>query len=329
MFRPKVSVCIPSYNCARFLSETIQSVLNQQFDDYEVLIIDDDSSDGTQELLNRFSEIDKRIIVKVNNVNLGMVANWNHCLAEARGEYIHFLCADDTLVSDQALETMVALLDSDPAISLVTSSRNFIDEKSEVIRNVSYFQDGLIADGTSIINRCLFLQKNIIGEPSSVMFRKKQASRGFDPRFRQLVDQEMWFYLLEQGRFAYIGDPLASWRIHSAQQTNRNVQEMVHIEEMFTLMDEFGDKPYVKIGTLTMKFLRYRQSYRIWKQYKKREITRQQALAKISAHCEPGDFLQLIPLYKICNPVWKLRCLFDDLTAGLTQTSQHKDVNKS
>ena len=74
---PKVSVCIPSYNCARYLPEAIESVLEQEFRDFELLIIDDASTDGSRAIIEKYAALDYRVDVQSNPVSLGAVPNWN------------------------------------------------------------------------------------------------------------------------------------------------------------------------------------------------------------------------------------------------------------
>src|ERR1700691_6171602 len=100
---PKVSVLIPTYNYARYLAEAIESVLEQDFQDFELLIVDDCSSDNTAEVVQPFCARDARVRFAVNPTNLGMVNNWQRCLDHARGSYIKFLFGDDTLANPQAL----------------------------------------------------------------------------------------------------------------------------------------------------------------------------------------------------------------------------------
>lgn len=88
MTGPMVSVCIPVFNGARFISAAIESVLSQSYADYELLIIDNSSTDGTVGIARSAAGRDRRIRLLVNESNLGMVENWNRCLAEARGEFI-------------------------------------------------------------------------------------------------------------------------------------------------------------------------------------------------------------------------------------------------
>ncbi len=104
MTSPKVSVCIDSFNYGRFLPEAIESVLGQSFQDFEVIISDDCSTDDSFAIAQRYAERDDRIRAMQNAHNLGMVKNRNAGLALARGEYVKTLHADDFLCSPEALE---------------------------------------------------------------------------------------------------------------------------------------------------------------------------------------------------------------------------------
>ncbi|WP_051292979.1 glycosyltransferase family 2 protein [Citrifermentans bremense] len=308
MSPPRVTVCIPSYNCAAFLAEAIESVLAQSFTDYELLILDDCSSDQSSRIAAQYAAQDARIITWVHQENLGMVQNWNTCLNAARGDYIKFLLCDDLHCSPEALHKMVQVLDRHPAVSLVASARNIIDEHSQVIKVLSSLPAHLELSGTEMMNLCLYTQKNLIGEPSVAMFRKSQGARGFNSRYNQLVDLEMWFHLLAQGSLAYLDEPLASFRVHGEQQTRKNVRNLVHVEEMLALLDEYGPQAQLSASTPAGRFLAYNQLYRIWKGYKSRLISREAALARISRRLPQGKFFLQIPLYKLLNPFWKFSC---------------------
>src|ERR1035441_7330528 len=106
MALPRISVLIPTYNYARYLPEAIESVLEQDLRDLEVLISDDGSTDGSAEVIACYAAKDSRIRFQIHPANLGMVQNWNWCLSAARGEYIKFLFGDDKLASRQALRKL-------------------------------------------------------------------------------------------------------------------------------------------------------------------------------------------------------------------------------
>lgn len=221
---PKVSVLAPTYNYARFLPEAIESVLAQDFRDFELLIVDDCSADDTAAVVRPYCERDARVRFSVNAANLGLTGNWNHCLQQARGEYIKYMFGDDKFCHPQALGKMVALLERHPSAVLAASARVIIDDKSRVVDIYRDLADGC-HPGKKVLTSCLMQNgKNIVGEPSAVLFRKMDAERGFAPQYRQMADVEMWFHLLGKGDLAYTGEPLCAFRSHPLQQTERNTE---------------------------------------------------------------------------------------------------------
>jgi hypothetical protein len=92
-----------------------------------------------------------------------------------------------------------------------------------------------------VIVQCLRYDRNLIGEPSAAMFRREAGRRGFDPAWRQLVDEEMWFHLLESGDFVYDPEPLCAFRLHTAQQTVVNRDSHVASMESLLLLARYLD----------------------------------------------------------------------------------------
>lgn len=307
MGSPQISVCIPSYNHGRFLPQTIDSVLQQTFDDFEILIIDDCSADETEAIVKPYALRNPRIRFIVNPENLGMVRNWNLCLAEARGKYIKYLFGDDLLLSRDTLQKMLSLFETKKSIFLVSSSRRIIDSESNTIGMKSPFKRDLIVRGTKLINLCLAKQDNLIGEPTAVMFRKSDATRGFQSQYRQIVDLEMWFHLLEKGDFAYIREPLCAFRIHPRQQTiNNRSSPLSVLNDVFQLNEEYLRKPYITIGGFGRNYIKYDSLYKIWKLYITNQIPKQAAIQEIEARYGYRKFLLLYPFYKTYKPLLKL-----------------------
>jgi glycosyltransferase involved in cell wall biosynthesis len=245
MKTPKVSVLIPNFNYAQYLPEALESVLSQEFQDFEVLISDDCSQDGSAKVIESYTARDGRIRAKIHSSNLGMVENWNWCLAEARGEYIKFLLADDKLADSRALTQFVHMLDANPSASLAASARVVRWEESEKQEVWSNFEKAGLYPGKEVIARCMDQQSNLIGEPTVTMFRKKDAGRGYSVKYRQLVDEEMWLHLLERGDFVYTTEPLCCFRKHSEQQTEKNKVDAVGSRENWRLFWEYHSKPYL------------------------------------------------------------------------------------
>jgi glycosyltransferase involved in cell wall biosynthesis len=307
--RSSVTVCIPSYNNARFIAKAIGSVLCQTLANFELLIIDDCSTDGTRETAAAFASRDPRIRLLANERNLGMVQNWNRCLREARGDYVKFLFSDDLLCSPHALERMASVLDENREVVLVSSARQIIDDESRVVEELSHFPDGIRSPGKEIINTCLagmLREHNPIGEPSAVMFRRSMARRGFDLRYRQLVDLEMWFHLLEQGEYVHIADPLCAFRRHEGQQTRANLELLRHIDDLSLLFADYLDKEYVTLGFFTRRYFVYYQYYKLWKHARQGMHDRALALEKIRSGYGLGKFFLVMPFYKVYSPLFKI-----------------------
>lgn len=296
---PKVSICMPTYNYDRYLPEAVESVLHQSYGDFEFIIRDDHSNDNSVEVIKRYAEKDKRIHFNVNAQNIGMVHNWNSCFHDAKGDYVLFLFGDDMLASQQAIARMVAVLDANEGIALVAAARNVIDEQSRVKKVLVEYKGKVGYSGTQIIQDCLIDQRNRIGEPSAVMFRRNYAMRGFDPRYRQAVDLEMWFHILEQGNFAYVEEPLCSFRDHPEQQTKANVARLSLSEEAFLLLNDYAHKSYVKLSRINKEYMFYVPVYAVWKQYKKERISRKAALDTIRKRYNIVKFFSLYPLFKM------------------------------
>lgn len=259
---PKVSILIPTYNYARYLPEAIKSVLRQDFADFELIVSDDCSTDDSARILNDYAARDPRIQIHLHKPNLGMVANWNWCLQQARGRYIHYLFGDDCLAHPSALSRQVAMLDHHPDASLAVSARFTIDEHS----NFTGIWDELKTDGlhsrNATLTRSLVANSNLIGEPSVVMFRREQGLRGFAPQLKQIVDLEMWFHLLLQGDAVYTNDPLCCFRQHGVQQTAVNRASQAGDLEMVGILREYlpllASRQPQPLGSLAQKKILFR-----------------------------------------------------------------------
>jgi glycosyltransferase involved in cell wall biosynthesis len=246
MSTPRLSVLIPVYNGEPFLAECIESVLAQDFDDYELLISDDYSTDGTGAVIKRYAAKDRRIRWWTNPATLELGGNFNRCLTEARGEFVKFVFADDKLLDTTMIRRMVEVLEQQPDVSLVGCASHVIDEHSQLLAFRNHFGRSGVWNGREIIVRCFETPGNIIGEPSLVMFRRSQVGSGFNSRYRQIVDLEFYFHLLEQGKFAFIAEPLAAWRRHPAQQTEVNRRTGLSAQEELWLIREWFSKPWLR-----------------------------------------------------------------------------------
>lgn len=224
---PLVSVCLPSFNYARFLPGCLAGVLCQTLPDWELVAVDDASTDSSWSVLA--AHVDPRFHLERHEVNLGAIATWNHCLRLARAPYVAFLCADD-LFYPSKLERLVAAIDAIPSVGLVHAEGDWLDEQGRpAIRFSKVFpsplQAHLSADHVSAGSeelRRLAAGYNYV-HLSSALFRRDLAlqSGGFDPRYPYAADWELWLRLAALGDVAYLNEPLAGYRRHAANLTLR------------------------------------------------------------------------------------------------------------
>jgi glycosyltransferase involved in cell wall biosynthesis len=212
---PAISVCIPAYQGADHLGAAIESVLAQRFADFELLIIDDCSSDATADVVRRYD--DPRLCYSRNPRNLGAEGNWNRCLDMARGRYVKILPQDD-LIAPACLERQFALLEQDTQqrLALTFCARSIIDAHGRIILQRGYAApDGSAIAAGALVRKCLRRGTNLVGEPGSVLFRRQLALRvgPFDASIPYVIDLDYWTRLLQHGDAGYVAAPLASFRL--------------------------------------------------------------------------------------------------------------------
>ncbi len=226
---PSVSVCIPTYNRASTVAGAIASAQAQSYGNIEILVVDNHSVDETEEVVRKLARTDERIRYVRQPENVGMTRNFSACIAAARGEFIKFLCDDDALAPD-CVSKLKEAFGWSAKVALAAGARRLVDDKSRPLRVAGARRRSELVDGDRMIREC-FVSGNRIGEPTAVMFRRSDAGRGFDARYEQAVDLEMWCYLLRKGRLAFRSEVLCSVRQHSAQATRENIRAGRIIED--------------------------------------------------------------------------------------------------
>ena len=258
----KVSVLIPVFNGERYLGECLDSILAQDFRDMEILVSDDNSSDGSRELIKEYAARDSRIRWWKNSRRAGLTANSNICLRAARGEYVKFVHQDDKLLSASALRKYVEALDAYPTAVLASSHHHVTGKK--LPPTIFRFQANLY-DGRQMILNCFEHNNNLVGQPSLALFRRLAAGRGFDERFVGHMDFEMWCHLMEQGDYVHLHEPLATWRVHAAQQTAQYQDAGALDHDPLLLIETYYAKPWLR-QTATSQLL-FTQTYYLQKKF--------------------------------------------------------------
>ncbi len=276
----RISVAIPTYNYGRFLPDTIESVVGQTFGDFELVVSDNCSADGTREIIEDYVRQDPRIRYFRNERNVGMVGNWNLCLERSTGTYVKILCADD-LLEPTCLERSVAAMDGHPGAAMVCTGRTLVDSRMAAIGTVSYSNRFEALDGKAVIEECL-LKGNLIGEPTAVLFRREFARRGFREAYRQLSDLEMWFHLLEQGDLVSLPEPLCRFRQHEGQETKINRRSLAFADDEFLIYRSYIRKPYVRYSFIQRLGIRFAKAMQVWD-------TRREGVAVAAVHAKISE----------------------------------------
>lgn len=264
---PTVSIIVPNYNHARFLRQRLDSILAQTYPDFELILLDDASTDESREILREYAS-DPRVRLDVNELNSGSTfRQWNKGVRLARGKYV-WIAESDDYADPRFLERMVALLEADHRVVIAyCRSHNVImlgagtvlagEEQIRKAREarvggrdwiVDGYGDPLIsgpekkrwsadfcAEGQEECRR-YFPLANLVRNASSAVFRKDayQAAGGADETLRFCGDWKLWAGVALRGKMAYLSEPLNYYRMHLGSVWGRRsgapeIQELIHV----------------------------------------------------------------------------------------------------
>lgn len=218
----KVSVIMPVHNASKYVEESIQSVLDQTFTDFEFIIINDGSTDLSGTILNKYSKLDNRLKILNNSTNLGVVKSLNIGLKASNGVYIARIDADDIWLKIK-LQKQVDRMEEQPMLGLLGTAKMLIDEQGQPIKNKkehNYFSNAEI--------RKNILKKNLFCH-SSVIYRSEVVSMiGFyNEEFINTEDYEYWIRIINKYRVEILKEMLVYYRISSGMVSLRRRSEQL------------------------------------------------------------------------------------------------------
>jgi len=203
MSKPKVSICIPAYKQTEYLRKTLDSILIQDFTDYEVIITDDSPGDTVKNLVDEYTFGDRLTYYK-NRELLGSPANWNRAISQASGEYIKIMHHDDWFTFPYSLQKFVNVFEKTKNVAFVVCDTNVFSKNSRLCRTHKISHENLKNIHAEPV---VLLMGNLIGAPTRTMHKK--LSLIYDERLKWYVDIDYYIhYLLDGGKFHYIGEPL-------------------------------------------------------------------------------------------------------------------------
>jgi hypothetical protein len=215
---PRVSVVIGAYNGERFFRPAIESILNQTFRDFELIVIDDCSTDRTPQILGEFK--DDRIRVVRNERNLGIAETLNNGIAVARGEYVALQDHDDVSLPAR-LECQVAFLDKNAQVGMVGSGCSVIDEIGTLVAHVPVEYD-------DVKIRWTLLWRNPFSHTTLMVRRRAIEEVGgysSDPQYRFAEDYDLMSRVAFRNAVANIPQLLGCWRVHKTSASQLNVSQ--------------------------------------------------------------------------------------------------------
>lgn len=213
---PLVSVITPAYNCEATIAETITSVLAQTFSDFELIIVDDGSTDSTAAIVHSFTDERIRYIHQINSER--SIAR-NNGIENSNGKYIAFLDADDLWLPEK-LQKQLPMLEKRPELGLVYSGLYYFDDQTG--ERLDYFQKFLNFQRGDI-SLALALGNDFIQSPTPIVPKHVFERVGtFDPDLPPVEDWDMWIRIAYHYPVDYIDEPLACYRVHANMTTWKN-----------------------------------------------------------------------------------------------------------
>jgi glycosyltransferase involved in cell wall biosynthesis len=237
---PLVSIVTPTYNQAKFIRETMDSVFRQNYPEIEYIVLDDGSTDGTVDIIRN----EKRLDVAQSQSNMGQSRTLNKGWAIAQGKYIGYLSSDDIFYPD-AISKLVAILEEDSGIVCVYPDSDLIDIESNVIKK-NICRDFDLED-------LIVRQECYIGP--GALFRRDafQTIGGWDPDLKLAPDREFWIRLSSCGRIVFCKETLAGYRMHPQSISYRDVSEEISREYIRVLDKYFNGELGVKLSAIVKR----------------------------------------------------------------------------
>ncbi len=247
---PLISIIVPTYNQEDYIESAIESALEQDYPNKEILILDDCSTDSTYERASAYRSRGEVQVIR-NDSNLGVPANWNKAITLSRGEYVKPLFGDDRLFPG-CLEKLYRAIEGEEDVGFSFCRRNILfqredrDKVMDTYLPTIVYQDEIFGKSDRLSRGRLASlvfpgMVNIIGEPTALLIRREVFDRVglFDDRYAQLVDLEFYVRVSQKYEIKAVPEILCSFRVHPRQLSNANLKEALHLRDYSLLQDRY------------------------------------------------------------------------------------------
>lgn len=221
--QPLISVIMPCYNMASYVSDSIKSVIAQTYPHWELLIVDDASSDETVNIIKSYAQADSRIKFAIKKQNSGISDTRNQCIQMAQGQFLAFLDADDIWHPEKLEKQLSFMLAKN--IGFTYSTYDWIDEDGKIMNK--------FINTIGNLDYKTYLRNTIIG-CSTVMVNKAITGDVFVPKFRTSEDTATWLDILRKGLLAYaIDESLVSYRIRRKSASSNKIRASIDLWKVY------------------------------------------------------------------------------------------------
>ena len=250
--KPLISIIIPNYNHSKYLEQRLESVFNQTYSNFEVILLDDCSTDASREILSRFIKNAKVTHCVFNTKNTGNTfKQWAKGIALAKGDFI-WIAESDDFAAPTFIERMIQPLIEDEEVVLSYCQSNRVNELGVITGNwkshtdnlsIDFFQNDFVINGNQFIENYL-IYKNVIPNASALLIRKStiEALGGFEipNELRYCGDWLLYFKLALHHKVGFVADSLNNFRYHSESVISKasNVESRISIIDIDFLMRE-------------------------------------------------------------------------------------------
>jgi glycosyltransferase involved in cell wall biosynthesis len=310
---PKATVVIPTYNGEAYLAVAINSVLNQTFTDFELLVLDNASTDGTPALMGSYA--DPRISYRRNAQNLGLAGNIGRGIREARGRYIIFLGADD-IWEPRFLAEAVAFLEGAPQASMVHGPAAWIDEEGRRFGGTGHAWPRLTPGPRAMLDAfgAGFCFSTMVMRTAAV-----RAAGPFAEAWQETIDLWLFLRMCLAGDVGYLDEVLCEYRVHSqAMSMPMYRQNLMFRRQMAAAREAFAWPEAVAAGAASHRRAAERHAARIAVEV----LHMSRADGRIPFLRNLAEIVRAVPEILLQPPTWA-RIGFGFLPATVIRRLQH------
>ncbi|MDR3558647.1 MAG: glycosyltransferase family A protein [Candidatus Pacebacteria bacterium] len=207
--KPKISVIMPTYNRARYIADAIKSAQNQILRDWELIVVDDGSTDETGIIVHEMAKNDPRISYFKNERNLGIATTRNRGVSLAKADYVAMLDSDDIWISPDKLAKQLSFFEHNEKLGIVGTNAFFINEDGKPIGKRTRFPSDDIDIRKVELYRNILMQSGLVIRKSAIL----QAG-GYDPQFSIFDDHDLWLKIGKNYEFMILPSLDLTYRIH-------------------------------------------------------------------------------------------------------------------